>query len=290
MIRPATTVAFTTTTVDSDGVGLATRDYGGPGRGLVLMHGAGMEQHSLEPLAEALRDSFRVVTFDFRGHGGSGSAPWTFESAVRDVSAVAEAHGLGVPAVGGHSLGGMVAAAYGAQRPTCPGVVNIDGHGRGRPAQYVGYDETEVRQAWARQDARVDRLTTGAGATVLRALLTVLGKKPPTTAITLRQVLHEVDAVDLFALYRQLECPLLVFNAVAPETRRAMRLWAGEGLELVTAYRQGLVRDLAALADEQGEVEVFTLDATHMLVRTHAADVARQITAFLNGSLTLPVP
>lgn len=271
----------TRTVVDNGGVALATRDYGGPGPALVLMHGAGMEQGSLEALAQELRKAVRVITFDFRGHGGTTRAPWTLSSAIEDLRAVVEAYGLGVPAVGGHSLGGMVAAAYGAQNPTCPGVVNIDGHGRGRADQYVGYDESEVRQQWARQQARIDRLTRGAGAVLLRGLLIALRKRPTTTGETLRQVLHEVDAIDLFALYRQLSCPLLVFNATAAEERRAMRLWAGKGLTLVTAYREGLARDFAALAAADDRVEVVTVDATHMLIRTHPGAVARSIEAFL---------
>lgn len=273
-------VTFTTRTIDNGGVLLACRDYGGLGPPLVLMHGAGMEQGSLEPLVRHLRSTFRVVTFDFRGHGSTDLAPWTFESAVSDLGVVAAAHGLGVPAVGGHSLGGMVAAAYGVQHPTCPGVINIDGHGRGHVGQYPGHGEAEVREWWDQQDRRVDRLTRGWVAAALRGLLIVLRKRPATTPETTRQVVHEVRP-DPFALYRQLTCPLLVFNATAPEDRRPMKLLGGKGLALVGAYRQGLGRDLAALAADDPAVEVVELDATHMLIRTHPEPVGRHITAFL---------
>jgi pimeloyl-ACP methyl ester carboxylesterase len=274
--------AFTTRTVESDGVLLATRDYGGSGPALVLMHGGGMEQGSLEPLAEQLRGSFRVVTFDFRGHGGTGLAPWTFAASVQDVAAVAEAYGLGVPAVGGHSLGGMVATAYGVAHPSCPAVINIDGHGRGRVDQYVGLTADEVRAGLEHQRQRVDRLTRGVGAVAVRALLLLLRKRPTTTGATARQVLQEVESIDLFAWYRELACPLLVFNATAPERRRLMRLWAGNGVSLAAAFRKGLGRDLAALADELDRVQVATVDATHILVRTHPELVAREVAAFLS--------
>lgn len=90
------------------------------------------------------------------------------------------AYAVDAPVVGGHSLGGMVALAYGIAHPTCPGVINTDGHGRGRPEQYVGYDETQVRQGWAAQDRRVARLTSGVLAVSLRGVLRLL--RQPTVA------------------------------------------------------------------------------------------------------------
>jgi pimeloyl-ACP methyl ester carboxylesterase len=274
--------AFTARTVESDGVRLATRDYGGSGQALVLLHGGGMEQGSLEPLVEQLRAAFRVVTFDLRGHGGTGPVPFTFASSVQDVAAVADAYGLGVPAVGGHSLGGMVATAYGVAHPSCPAVINIDGHGRGQVDQYVGLDEHVVREHWEAQARRLDRLTRGVRALALRGVLHLLGKKPTSTGATIRQVTREVEGLDLFAWYRRLACPLLVFNATALETRPLMRLWAGKGVPMVAAFRQGLVRDLAALAEEKDHVRVVTVDATHMLVRTHPELVAREVASFLS--------
>jgi len=58
----------------------------GRGPALVLLHGGGMEQGALEPLVEQLRAAFRVVTFDLRGHGGTGPVPFAFSSSVRDVA------------------------------------------------------------------------------------------------------------------------------------------------------------------------------------------------------------
>jgi pimeloyl-ACP methyl ester carboxylesterase len=275
--------AFTERSIDTEDASLATRDYGGNGPALVLMHGAGMEQGALQPLAEQLRGSFRVITFDFRGHGGSGSGPWTVASAVHDVDAVVRAYGLDVPAVGGHSLGGMVAAGYGLQHPSCPGVINIDGHGRGQVEQYVGHEETEVRRLWDQQQRRVERLTRGIGAVAVRAVMLLQRKRPTSSAETLHQVLRETDELDLFAMYRQLSCPLLVFNATAPEDRWAMKLLAGSATRLVGAYRQGLSRDLAALAAEKDLVDFVTVDATHMVIRTHPELVAHHIAAFLQA-------
>lgn len=271
-------LTFTTRTVN----GLATREYAGEGPALVLMHGAGMEQGSLEQVATRL--PFRVITFDFPGHGQSAAARWTVASAIEDLSAVIDGYGLTAPAVGGHSLGGMVAVAYAAERPAAA-VINIDGHGRGRADQYPGYGEDEVRAFWVRQDARLDGLTSGPVSSLLRGLLVLLGKHPVSMP-TARQVTSEAKRIDLVTLYRKLSCPLLVFNAIAAEDRALMKKWAGEGLPFSRAYRQGLQRDLAVLAAERPQTEIVTADAPHILIRTHPDLVAERITAFLQPSGT----
>jgi pimeloyl-ACP methyl ester carboxylesterase len=267
--------------VDNEGVRLASHDHGGDGPPLVLMHGAGMSQGSLEPVIAHL-EGFRVVTFDLRGHGGTDRAAWSFRSSVRDLEAVCAGYDLGVPAVGGHSLGGMVAALYGAEHPTCPGVINIDGHGMGRAEQYVGYDEAEVRAWWDDHRRKVTRLVTGPLGTATQALSGML-RRPMASREAALQVMAEVDQLDLLALYERLTCPLLLFNAVAPqEAKGLMKRVMGDGGPLMRAYRTGLGRDLAALAERKPGMHVVEVDATHMLIRTHPELVAREIAAFLS--------
>lgn len=271
----------TSRTVDSHGVALSTRDFGGDGAPLVLMHGAGMRQASLDLLIAELGPAYRVVTFDFRGHGGSTAGPWTFATAVQDLEAVIAAYGLDNPAVGGHSLGGMIAAQYAAAHPTCPGAINLDGQGTGRVDQYVGLDEADVRAWWATHQRLAARVSGGPIGLLLKAIAVVTRQQPPTSPETTRQVMAAVDSTDLFTLYRSVRCPLLVFNATADEDRRLMLLLMGNGLPFLRAYRQGLRRDFAALAQEQGTFQVAEMDATHMLIRTHPGRVARVIDAFL---------
>jgi pimeloyl-ACP methyl ester carboxylesterase len=77
----------------------------------------------------------RLVGVDTPGHGGSSEPErWDWDVAVAFVEHAVEALALGNPFVVGHSLGGMVAARYGLAHPDAPGVVNVDGHGRGGPS------------------------------------------------------------------------------------------------------------------------------------------------------------
>jgi len=173
----------------------------------------------------------------------------------------------------------MIAAAYGAQHPECPGAVNLDGHGLGRPEQYLGQDEADVRAWWKRQQRLVARLNLVVLA--ITPIAKVLRKRVPSPKAT-RELQAAVDETDLLALYRSVRCPLLVFNATADENRPMMlRLIGKEGLSMLQAYRNGLRHDLKALADENPRVEVVEVDATHMLITTHPVEVAQHIDRFL---------
>lgn len=72
-----------------------------------------------DDLAAALAQTYRVVRFDTRGHGGSPvpPGPYTVEELVGDVVALAEGLGLARFAYVGLSLGGMVGQALAAEHP-----------------------------------------------------------------------------------------------------------------------------------------------------------------------------
>ncbi|TMG67902.1 MAG: alpha/beta hydrolase [Chloroflexi bacterium] len=98
-----------------------------------------------------------VVAFDLRCHGRSGDGPWSWADALGDVGVVAEHLQLVNPAIAGHSLGGMLAVMWGGDHPDSRGVVNLDGHGRKRPDQYVGLDPMDARQRQEQIDAVVQQ-------------------------------------------------------------------------------------------------------------------------------------
>jgi pimeloyl-ACP methyl ester carboxylesterase len=58
-------------------VQLATRDYGGPGQDVLLLHGGGRSMDDWRLVAPLLVDAgLRVAAMDLRGHGRSGPALW----------------------------------------------------------------------------------------------------------------------------------------------------------------------------------------------------------------------
>jgi proline iminopeptidase len=89
---------------------------------VVLLHGGpGSFDHSYyKPDFARLAEVAQVVYLDLRGHGRSewgDPADWSFEVCADDVRDFCDALGIARPVVYGHSLGGFVAAVYGARHP-----------------------------------------------------------------------------------------------------------------------------------------------------------------------------
>ena len=271
--------AVTRRTVLSGGTPLACLDHGGTGPDLVLMHGAGMKQQSLGRLVAQLTPHHRVVTFDFRGHGGSGGDAWTLESAVADLEAVIDAFGLDDPAVGGHSLGGMVAAAYAGSHPECPGAVNLDGHGTGRPDQYVGKDPERAAEWVVQAHARGQKVVDSRLLSVVRWVARRRGN-PLARPDVVRQITAFVQELDMREHYRDARCPLLVVSAYAPFTGLPAKVMKDPD-GMLTAYRSGIRRDVAAIGEANPFVRLVEIDATHSLITTHPEQTAQLVLEFL---------
>ncbi|MAG55412.1 MAG: hypothetical protein CMJ83_03890 [Planctomycetes bacterium] len=111
------------------GVDLAVLDWGGQGELALLHHANGFCAATLAPVAQGLRDRYRVVSVDARGHGDStpvepGGDPspygWTtlvgdLRSAAHEILAITgrDQIALGI----GHSLGGALSLAVAKQEP-----------------------------------------------------------------------------------------------------------------------------------------------------------------------------
>lgn len=103
-----------------DGLPLALHDFGGTGRGVLLLHGITANARSMEHFARYLLPDHRVFALDFRGRGESGQPArgagltehaLDAEAALCHVRAVTGED----PDVVGHSMGGLVALIVAAQ-------------------------------------------------------------------------------------------------------------------------------------------------------------------------------
>ncbi len=302
----------------NDGMRIAVRDYGGTGKPILLLHGAGRTLTDWSPMAEHLVRGHRVVAMDLRNHGRSGDGAWTWEAVLDDVRSVVTALGLERPAVVGHSLGGMVAAMYGADEMDCAGAVNLDGHGMGRPEQYVGIDPQTViehlahmrsgraaaleRRGHAMTDSELaavkDEFLEEAaehgmpaefGLDALERTVTVDadGRYRLRPGIEAAEELSaRIGELDLMALYRRVRCPLLVYLS----SGRGLRGEQGGSeeppwlRELMAAYRVGLRQGLTAMTEDCPTVEFRQVEATHGMIVEVPELLAGQISEFLRAA------
>lgn len=245
-------------------VEIDTKDWGGGDIPLLLTHGAFFFKETLDGLVPHLLPTFRVITFDMRNHGASGEGPWEWPAVAADVEAVRVAYGVENPVVAGHSLGGMVAAMYAVHYPgSARGVINIDGQGRGRPENYLDMTEAEVHAAWIDMDAQQAPMLESLG-------------KPRLVAM-----LDDINELDMFATWRSVDSPFLMFNCVADDPQYAAM--GPNGAQMFQAYRAGLKRDFAALAAERPSFQVANVDKTHLTVVMDPEEAAALMTGFALG-------
>ncbi|MGD9894989.1 MAG: alpha/beta fold hydrolase [Dehalococcoidia bacterium] len=105
--------------VDTDSVRLHYVDWGGDRPPLVLVHATGFHARLWDPYAERLRDRFRVIAYDQRGHGDSSlpadGMDWSRLPA--DLYALIESLGIEGCFAAGHSSGGAAVGVCAALHP-----------------------------------------------------------------------------------------------------------------------------------------------------------------------------
>ena len=86
---------------------------------VVLVHSAGTDHRMWDPGLPVLRDRFRVIRYDVRGHGRSDvpPPPYTLEGLGGDLVGILDALDVASTHVVGASLGGLVALWLAAERP-----------------------------------------------------------------------------------------------------------------------------------------------------------------------------
>ena len=87
---------------------------------IVLLHGSNADLKTWQPWAENLREDFRVIRYDQRGHGLTGPAPdggYSRDAFVDDLDLIADALDLDRFVLAGNSMGGSIAMGYAIEHP-----------------------------------------------------------------------------------------------------------------------------------------------------------------------------
>ena len=104
---------------DVNGQHLYYEDSGGDGPVVVFSHGLFMDTSMFEPQVQALRDRYRCIAWDERGHGrtGDATAPFTYWDSADDVVALLGSLGVERAVLAGMSQGGFLSLRAALRHP-----------------------------------------------------------------------------------------------------------------------------------------------------------------------------
>lgn len=133
-------------TLERDGVQIYYEDHG-RGPAVLLTHGYSATSRMWHGQARALSDEYRIIAWDLRGHGRSGSpadlADYAESAAVDDMVAILDACGVERAVIGGLSLGGYLSLAFHLAHPERVRALMLFDTG-------PGYKNAEAREGWNR--------------------------------------------------------------------------------------------------------------------------------------------
>jgi len=106
-------------TINVNGVQLFYELHGTGGNPLVLVHGSWVSHRSWDLIVPGLAESFRVLTYDRRGHSESQrpTAQGSVREDVADLAALIEHLGLGPAWIVGNSFGASITLRLAGERP-----------------------------------------------------------------------------------------------------------------------------------------------------------------------------
>jgi 3-oxoadipate enol-lactonase len=102
-----------------NGRAIPYEDSGGTGLPIVLAHGFFMDGSMFEPQEATLRDRYRVITYDERGHGQAADDPdsYTYWDLADDLAGLLDHLGLERAVIGGMSQGGFISLRFALRYP-----------------------------------------------------------------------------------------------------------------------------------------------------------------------------
>ncbi|HEX6488978.1 MAG TPA: alpha/beta hydrolase [Candidatus Dormibacteraeota bacterium] len=136
--------------VDLRGQSIHFEDTGGDGLPVVLSHGFLMDAEMFEPQVAALRDRYRMITWDQRGHGRTSfdGKAFTYWDCAEDLAALLDHLGIERAVLGGMSAGGFISLRLALLQPErVLGLILIDSQaGLEDPVNVPSYDA--MHEVW----------------------------------------------------------------------------------------------------------------------------------------------
>lgn len=130
--------------LDRDGVGIHYEVHG-DGPPVLLSHGYSATCRMWDAQVAALRDRYRVIVWDMRGHGQSDDPAdpslYSERHTVDDMAAILRAQGVTRAVIGGLSLGGVMSLGFQAAHPEMVRALMLFDTG-------PGFRNPEARAAW----------------------------------------------------------------------------------------------------------------------------------------------
>jgi 3-oxoadipate enol-lactonase len=254
-------------TASLNGTTIAYTDTGGNKPAVILSHGFLMDHSMFDAQVEALKSSYRVITWDERGFGGTNApADFSYWDSANDVLALMDHLGIDSAVVGGMSQGGFLSLRVALTAPErVRGLILIDTQaGTEDPATIEPYNQ--LHAAWveygavAVQDA-IAGIILGPGEwpewyTKWAAL------QPDQFTKAFNCLMHRDDITGRLA---EISCPALIVHGTAD---------IAISMDKAEALRDGLAGHVTLVPVEGGP---------HAANMTHPAEVNAAILQFLSA-------
>jgi len=287
------------------GVSLEVLDWGGTGRPVVLLAGAGNTAHVFDRFATKLVGRYHVYGITRRGFGRS-SAPLSGYSADRladDVLAVLDSLHLAKPVLIGHSIAGEELSSIGSRRSErVAGLVYLDAG-----YAYAYYDSTQQNTLINMYDVqrKLARLSPALSPRALESILNELLTTSlplmerdmrawsrslatrPDRDVTPPPFARDFVADSLFAgeqKFTAIHGPVLAIYAAPREPSAALLRDSVALAKSDSAYLVGVMPQITAFERGTPGARVIRIPhSNHYVFRSNEADVLREVFAFIDG-------
>jgi len=259
---------------------------------LLLMHGITSSRRSWEWFVPRLSDRYRVLSLDFRGHGGSGRAPDDYQPRTYVTDAIAVLEQIGPAILIGHSLGGVTAAALSQQRADLVRAMVLEDPPLGSMTVEDNADSqgNAIMQAFRMMKASIPMVQ--AAGMQPEALAQMMAMTPTATGATMGQVVIPEAIVAMAASLLDLDVTVLdpildgtsttAFDPSQPITVRTLLLTGDPAMPDTVAIPSDVAPVLAKSASVEHHV---VAGAGHLIHEAIASrdEFVEQVEQFLGG-------